>query len=122
MAATHGHYWLERDDTEDVTVVRVKPPQLWDDETTQEIFHHIYSLVDDFKRIKLILDLAAVGHMASMALGKLIMLNRKVQAAGGRLALCGLTPVVAQVLEITHLNELFSIYPTRQEALHSFGE
>jgi anti-sigma B factor antagonist len=54
-------------------------------------------------------------------LGKLVMLNRKVEAANGRLALCHLTPAVQEVLEATHLNTLFNIYATEQAALQYFS-
>jgi anti-sigma B factor antagonist len=122
MKAPHAHPWLDREDIGGVTVVRVKPPQLSDDELTRAIFQQIYSLVDDFGYHHLVLDLTAVRHLGSMALGKLVMLNRKVQATQGRLALCGLTPAVAQALEITHLNQFFGIYTDDQEARQSFGE
>jgi anti-sigma B factor antagonist len=122
MKRPHAHHWLERQDVDDVTVVHVKVPQLGDDETTQDLFHQMYALVDDVKRHKLVLELTAVRYLASMALGKLILLNRKAQVAGGRLALCGLTPAVAQILEVAHLNDRFDIYPGDQQALASFGE
>jgi anti-anti-sigma factor len=122
MKAMHTHPWLEREDIGGVTVVRVKPPELWDDEATRDILDQICSLVDDFGRHNLILDLAAVRHLASMALGKLVMLNRKVQASQGRLALCELAPAVARVLEVTRLNRLFGIYTDERQALQSFAE
>jgi anti-anti-sigma factor len=55
-----------------------------------------------------------------MTLGKLVMLNRKVQAANGRLTLCGLTPNVDSILETTRLKSLFNVYATEEEALKSF--
>jgi anti-anti-sigma regulatory factor len=41
------------------------------------------------------------------------MLNRQVQAANGRLALCRLTSAVLQTLESTRLTELFTICANR---------
>ena len=71
-------------------------------------------------RNRLVLNLAVVEYLPSMALGKLVMLNRKVQVGAGCLALCHLTPTVTEVLEVTRLSSLFNIYPTEQEALQSF--
>ena len=120
MPSKHGTtHWLEREDFGDVTVVRLKPPKDLDDDTIREVFTPIYSLVSDMGRSNLVLNLAPVEYLPSMALGKLVMLNRKVQAAQGSLALCQLSPTVAEILESTRLNELFHLYATEQEALSS---
>ncbi len=119
MSATHGGHWLEREDVGDVTVVRLKLARLGDDDT-QSLFKQIYSLVDDMGRSNLVLNLRAVEFLPSMALGKLVMLNRKAQAAQGRLVLCELTPTADEVIQATHLNDLFPIRPTEAEAVESF--
>jgi hypothetical protein len=36
---------------------------------------------------------------------------------GGRLSLCGLTSYCREVVEITHLDQLWSIFETRDEAV-----
>jgi anti-anti-sigma factor len=77
----------------------------------------VYSLVSDMGRNNLVLNLAAVDHLPSMALAKLVMLNRKVQAGNGRLALCQLSPTVKEILESTHLSDFFNIFAMEQEAL-----
>jgi anti-anti-sigma factor len=118
MPSKHGTtHWLEREDFGDVTVVRLKTPRGLDDDTIRAVFDPIYSLVTEMGRSNLVLNLEAVEYLPSIALGKLVMLNRKVQAANGRLALCQLSPAVEETLESTHLKELFSIYATEQEAL-----
>ena len=119
MSAAHGSHWLEREDVGDVTLVRIKLARLGDDDT-QSLFKQIYSLVDDMGRRNLVLDLRAVDYLPSMALGKLVMLNRKAQAAGGRLVLCELTPAVDEVMRATRLSDLFLICQTEAEALESF--
>jgi anti-sigma B factor antagonist len=119
MLSGHGGHWLERKDVGRVTVVRLKVQRLLDDEVTQDLFRQIYSLVDLGRR-NLVLDLGAVEQLASVALGKLVMLNRKAQAADGRLALCALTPAVLAALEPTHLADRFGIYPDEEAALLTF--
>lgn len=56
-----------------------------------------------------------------MSLGKLVMLNRKVQAGNGRLVLCNLSQTIQHLLDTTHLGDLFPLYATEQEALQSFS-
>jgi anti-anti-sigma factor len=120
MSREHATHWVEREDYGKVTVARLKPPKIPDDDVIRAIFDRIYAL-GSVDRNHLVLNLAAVEFLPSIALGKLVMLNRKVQVAGGRLALCSLTPGVQEVLETTHLDDLFSIYVTEQGALSSFS-
>jgi anti-sigma B factor antagonist len=104
-----------------VTVVRLKTPKAPDEDTIRAVFEPIYSLVGEVGRNQLVLSLAAVEYLPSLAVGKLVMLNRKVQAAKGRLALCHLTAGVRETLENTRLTELFTLCPTEEEALKSFS-
>jgi anti-anti-sigma factor len=120
MAETHGSHWLEREDFGAVTVARFKTPKIMDEEVVRAIFDPIFGL-SAVGRNHLVLNLAAADYLPSMAVGKLVMLNRKVQAAGGRLALCHLSATVQGILESTRLNQLFPIYATEQEAVESFG-
>jgi anti-sigma B factor antagonist len=119
MSATHGGHWLEREDVGEVTLVRVKLARLGDDDT-QDLFNQIYSLVDEMGRSRLVVNLREVDYLPSLALGKLLMLNRKTQAAEGRLALCRLTPSVDEIFQVTHLQDLIAVYQSEEEALESF--
>jgi anti-sigma B factor antagonist len=120
MSGKHTSHWLERQDFGAVTVVRLKPPKFVDDDVLRSIFDPIYGL-SSVGRNHLVLNLEAVDSLPSMALGKLIMLNRRLEAANGRLALCQLTASVQEVLQTTHLIDLLNVYATEQEALRSFA-
>jgi anti-anti-sigma factor len=120
MSEKHGSRWLEREDFGNVTVVRLKTPKVLDEDAIRAAFDPILT-ISGLGRNRLVLNLAAAEHLPSTAVGKLAMLNRKVQASGGRLALCQLTPAVQGILEAAHLNDLFAVYATEQEALRSFS-
>ena len=121
MSTQHGQHWLDREDVGGVTVVRFRVPHLRAEETSRAVFGLLYGLVDEAGRRHLVLDLGGVASLDSMAVGKLVMLNRKAQAAGGRLALCGLTPGVDGTLDTMRLKDVFDVYPDRREALASFA-
>jgi len=121
MSGPHGSHWLEREDYGDVTVVRLKTPRILDDDVLRTVFDPIYSLVKDVGRKKLVLNLSAVGYLPSMAVGKLVMLNRKLMAENGRLALCHLSPVTEEILDGTRLKPLFNCYAAEAEAVQSFA-
>lgn len=120
MSGIPGSHWLEREDFGKVTVVRFKTPKILDEETARDVFDPIYTIVG-IGRIQLVLNLKVVEYLPSMALGKLVMLNRKVDAVHGGLALCELTPFTQEVLDTTHLNSLFNIFATEGEALAYFS-
>jgi len=121
MSVKHANPWLEREDIGDVTVARIKTPKVCDDDVVRAVFDPIATLAG-IGRTRLVLNLAAVEFLPSSALGKLVMLNRKVQTGNGRLVLCQLSPTARDTLEVTRLDELFTICGTEQEALQSFAE
>jgi len=56
------------------------------------------------------LDFAAVEYVESRELGALVVLNRKVTAAGGKLALVNVGPFVAGVFNVTRLDTILDVH------------
>src|SRR5213080_5143560 len=108
---------LEVEDIGDVTVVNFTDRKILDEQNIQVIGEQLFSLVDESGRKKLLLNFGNVEYMSSAALGKLITLNKKVQAAGGRLVLCNIDPQIYEVFEITRLDKFFNIEKEEQAAL-----
>jgi anti-anti-sigma factor len=96
------------------------PAHLMGDQTCHEIFGLLYGLVDEAGRARIVVDLERVELLDSRAAGGLVVLNRKTQAAGGRLALCGLRPEIAEVFERMHLLSVFDVHESEQQAIDSF--
>ena len=72
-------------------------------------------------RPKILLDFHRVDHLSSAALGMLINVNNRVKQQNGQLRLSNIKPQIMEVFEITKLNKLFKILPTRAEALASYN-
>jgi anti-sigma B factor antagonist len=70
---------------------------------------------------RLVLDLSRLCQMSSGLLSKLVSLHLRLEKSGGRLALCGISPDIWEVFEITQLADRFHVYETPAEALASFG-
>ena len=104
---THQH--LEVEDIGDVTVVSFRDKKILDEETIQGVTHQLSSLVEELGRKQILLNFGKVLYLSSAALGAFITLNKKVNAAGGRLVLCNIDPQIYEVFEITKLNKLFNI-------------
>ena len=70
---------------------------------------------------RLAISFSNVDHLSSAALGALININNRVRQKNGELRLTNIKPQILEVFIITKLNKLFRIFPTRAEALASFG-
>jgi len=64
----------------------------------------------------LLLDLGNVTYLNSVELGTLISLHKRMAAAGGRLTLFNLSPLVLSVFTTCHLDTLLSICQGVEEA------
>ncbi len=111
---------LEVEDIGDVAVVNFTDKKILDEQNIQLIGEQLFSLVDEAGRKKILLNFGNVEYLSSAALGKLITLNKKVGAAGGKLILCNIDPQIYEVFEITKLNKLFKIFKEEQAALQAF--
>jgi anti-anti-sigma factor len=112
---------LEREDFGAVTVLRARLPMLRSDEATEAFYRQLSAVVEDAGRYRLVLNFAGVMSMSSMAIGKLVILMRKVRQAGGRLAMCKLTPTMDEIMQACYLAEIIPIYADEQEAVASFA-
>lgn len=103
-----------------VTVVRFVDRKIIDAANIQEMGDELFALLDQDNRKQLLLSFANVEFLSSAALNKLIVLDRKVKAAGGKLTLSNLRPEIQEVFAITRLNQLFDIKPNEADALKTF--
>jgi anti-sigma B factor antagonist len=111
---------LEVEDMGDIAVVNFIDKKILDEQNIQMIGDDLFRLVDELGRRKILLNFSNVEFLSSAALGKLITLNRKVQAVKGKLVLCGLTNDILEVFAITKLDKLFTIHREEQAALQAF--
>ena len=111
---------LEVEDIGDVTVVSFTDRKILDEQNIQKIGEDLFSLVDELGRRKILLNFSNVEYLSSAALGKFITLNKKVNAASGKLVLCCIDPQIYEVFEITKLDKFFNIQKEEQAALQAF--
>lgn len=111
---------IETEEIGDVTVVRFVDRRILDEQNIQSIGEQLFSLVDDEKRNKILLDFGTVEYLSSAALGKLLNLNKKVERVRGQLRLCRIKPEILEVFQITRLDKVFNIFDDQGVALESF--
>lgn len=101
----------------DVTIAKFIDKKILDENNIQLIGNQLFGLVEDDGRKKIVLDFTSVEYLSSAALGKLITMDKKVKAVGGKLRLCSIRPDIYEVFAITRLNKLFDIRDDQEAAL-----
>ncbi len=104
-----------------VTVVSFVDSKILDEQVIQEIGDELFALIDERYKVKLLLNFENVDYLSSAALGKLIILNRKVREENGELKFCSIKPKIYDVFKITKLDKIFAIYEDEERALAKFA-
>ena len=66
-------------------------------------------------------DMDGVDYISSIGLSALLKIAKRSQAAGERVAVCGLREYVNEVFAISGVLTLFTVHEVRAEAVASFG-
>jgi anti-sigma B factor antagonist len=66
---------------------------------------------------KVALNLAAIRYIDSSGIATLIEVLKDSQRLNKQFVLFGLSPAVEEVFRLTHVNRIFSVFSTEQEAL-----
>lgn len=104
------------DHTREGAAVAVAPGGRIDSTTAPDLEAHLMALVDGGERLMAV-DLSGVSYISSAGLRVLLLLARRIKDARGTLVLCGLNEAVTQVFALAGFIQLFTVRPTREEAL-----
>jgi anti-sigma B factor antagonist len=85
----------------------------------QDFKQQIIERIDGGLR-KLVIDFASAAYVDSSGLGVLVSLSKRVRESGGQLRLSGLNDDLRVLFELTRLDTVFQILPTRTDAMASF--
>jgi anti-sigma B factor antagonist len=73
-------------------------------------------------RTRLVIDLTDTSFLDSTALGVLIGAIKRLRGRGGRLTIVNVDDNIAKTFEITGLDQIFTIKPTRDQAIAALDE
>lgn len=65
---------------------------------------------------KFVIDLTELGYVGSLGIRLLVSLSNQVKGEGA-VALCNPTREVRMIIEMTHLDKVVKVFPTRAEAI-----
>jgi len=66
---------------------------------------------------RLVVNLGGVGYLSCAVLGKLAWLAKRVGPVRGRVSRCGVSPLLVEMVRITHLDRVLDIDTDEAEAL-----
>jgi anti-anti-sigma factor len=67
--------------------------------------------------VALVLDFSNVVYISSVGLRVLMLAAKQVKAQNGRIAVAVLTPLVAEVFQVSQFNLVFDVFPTVDAAI-----
>ncbi len=102
-----------------VTVVSLGPEyENLDEAILEELQQAILAAADEAEPPRMVLDLSHTQFFGSAFLEVLLQARNRLMARdGGRFAISGLTTYCAEVISITHLDRVWEIYKTVDEAV-----
>lgn len=91
-----------------------------DADTTGRFAEVLNGCIDRGDR-RIVLDLAGVDYVSSVGLRALIVAAKKLTTLGGKIVLSGPQERILKLLEVAGFTSIFTIAPTREQAMEAFG-
>jgi anti-sigma B factor antagonist len=89
---------------------------LFEESAVHMVGQQLHRLIEE-GHTRLVVNFTGVRYLSSEVLGILAGLQRKVEQARGRIQLCGLDPLLRDMVRITHLDRVFDVCRDEAEAL-----
>jgi anti-anti-sigma factor len=82
----------------------------------------LLSLIGTPGIVNLVVDLGSAEYFGSTIIGAVNQLGTRFREIGGKIALCGLSPQMSDMLDIMHLGDVWMKFDTRKIALRYMGK
>jgi anti-sigma B factor antagonist len=103
---------------ERTAVVRFEDAEiLFEEGAVHTVGRELHRLIEEEGHTRLVVNLAGVRYLSSEVLAILAGIQRKVDPVRGSIVLCGLDPLLRDMVRITHLDRVFDICGDEAEAL-----
>jgi anti-sigma B factor antagonist len=112
---------LDVETVEGIILARFTASRIVEEEDIQATFEQLQRILEERGAQEFVLDFRKVQFLSSAVLGRLILLQKKVGSAKGRMILCAIDPQILEVFKITKLDKAFTIKEDAEAALRTFG-
>ncbi|MEZ6094711.1 MAG: STAS domain-containing protein [Pirellulaceae bacterium] len=113
----NGFQCIHVENIDDVSVVRFADDKVMDPARIEQLGGELLRLSESQSEPRVVINFSDVKFFSSAAINKLIVLEKKVRAKGGRMRLTNLRPEVRDLFGFTQLDSLFQIYDQQAEAV-----
>jgi len=117
-----SHKFVTTSKAGDVHVVELSLPSALDHSEFDDLNHAIFQEIDSQPAARWVLDLSGAQYMGSAILGLMVNIRQHIIQAQGKLMLCCLSPRLMEIFRTCSLERLFTIAPTRAEALRGLSK
>jgi anti-anti-sigma factor len=93
----------------------VRPQGRLDGTNSPALEKQVLAVIDGGNR-RLLIDLGELQYISSAGLRTALVVAKRMQAAGGRLALCSLNPQIAEVFKISGFDTILDIHVSAESA------
>ena len=90
------------------------------EEESRDEWPDIFELIEQDQTLGVVLDMHAIDYFGSTMMELMVAMLRRGRKRGVGVALCNLSEAGRGILEIARLDQLFSIYGSRDEAVDHF--
>ena len=118
---------IEIDSVNDVSVVKLKDEKVMAPAQIETLGAELLSLVETNPNedggstgTNVLINFENVHFFSSGAINKLIVLEKRVRAGGGKIRLSNMQPEVRDLFSYTNLDQMFEILSNQTEAIESF--
>jgi len=118
---------IEIDSVNDVSVVKLKDEKVMAPAQIETLGAELLSLVETNPNedggstgTNVLINFENVHFFSSGAINKLIVLEKRVRAGGGKIRLGNMQPEVRDLFSYTNLDQMFEILSNQTEAIESF--
>lgn len=106
---------------EDLLLLNIKPKRATAD-IAHEFKDFLTELIDEKSIRKIVADFSQVIFIDSFFLGAMVSCTKKIRLKGGDIRISGLNQTITPIFNLMHLNDVFKIFETADQAEASFSE
>jgi anti-anti-sigma factor len=101
----------------DIRIVEIREKKIFEGESLEAFRHEVDRALTETSCRRVLFDFSQVELMTSAMLGLLVRFHCRIADRGGEMMLCCVSEPIRRALAGTQLDTLFSILPTRADAL-----
>jgi len=106
---------------ENAIIITLADEKILEETDIRALQESIMSVIEQAKRINLILDFRNVRFLSSAVLGLLVRISKRIYEHDSQLRLCNIKPRIHEIFKITRLTKIFDIYSDLESAVEGLS-